>query len=117
MTDPRHHHKSARMSQVTLHGGLAYFAGQVAEQADGVSVAGQAEQILRKIDHYLREVGSSRSRLLQATIWLADLDDYQAFNTVWDAWIDPQCPPARACVQARLVRPEWLVEIMAVAAL
>lgn len=116
MTGIARAHVGPRMSQVVTHGGLVYLAGQVAEEAEGRSVADQATQVLAKIDRYLAEAGSDRSRILQATIWLADLAAYGEFNAVWDAWIDPQNPPARACLEARLVHASWSVEIMLIAA-
>jgi enamine deaminase RidA (YjgF/YER057c/UK114 family) len=102
---------STRMSQVVLHGGTAHFAGMVAQDASGTA-QDQARQILATIDGYLARIGSTRSDVLSAVIWLKDMGDYAAVNTVWDAWIDPSHPPARACVKAELVRPDWRVELM-----
>jgi enamine deaminase RidA (YjgF/YER057c/UK114 family) len=105
------------MSQVVVHAGLVYLAGQVADRARGASVTDQAAQILEKIERYLEGVGSSKSSLLQVTIWLPDMASYAEFNAVWDRWIDPAHPPARACVQADLANSDWRVELMVVAAL
>lgn len=106
----------SRMSQAAASENLVFLAGQVAEFAESRSVRDQAEQILRRCDVLLSQVGSDRSRILQTTIWLRNMTDYAEFNAVWDAWIDPRNPPPRACTQAILARPEWLVEVMLIAA-
>jgi enamine deaminase RidA (YjgF/YER057c/UK114 family) len=104
------------MSQVVTHAGVVYTAGQVAQRAPGASVAEQTRDILARIDELLAEAGSDKSKLLSATIWLADMDTFAEMNGVWDAWIDPQNPPARACVESRLAAPQFTVEIGVVAA-
>ena len=109
-------HKGPRMSQIVVHGDTVYLAGQVALEAPGASVADQTRDILQRIDQYLEEVGTSKSNALAATIWLADMDTFNEMNGVWDAWIDPENPPARACVESRLAAPQFTVEIMMTAA-
>ncbi|MFT6557223.1 RidA family protein [Sneathiella sp.] len=104
----------SRMSQAVVHGNTVYLAGQVGTA--GASVADQTKDILDKIDALLAEVGSSKSQLLQATIWLADMADFQEMNAVWDSWIDPQNPPTRACGESKLATPDYTVEIIVVAA-
>jgi len=104
-----------RMSQATIHGDTVYLAGQVADDT-AADVVDQTRQILAKIDALLAEAGSSRDRLLQATVWLADVGDYDAINRVWDAWVAPGAPPARACIGAPLAGPEYRIEIGAIAA-
>lgn len=104
-----------RLSEAVVHGDRVFLAGQVAADASA-SIAGQAKQILAQIDALLAEAGSDKSKLLFVQIWLADMSDYAAFNEVWDAWVDPQNLPARACVQSALVRPEWKAEVQVTAA-
>jgi len=111
------HEVNQRMSQAVVHGGLVYLAGQVADEPKGRSTAEQAADILGKIDRLLAQAGTDKSRLLQAQVWLIDMGDFQAFNTVWDNWVAPGNPPARACVQAPLARPEFRVEVMVIAAI
>lgn len=103
------------MSQAVIHAGVVYLAGQVAD--DPVpSVRSQTEQILAKIDRLLGEAGSDKAKILFATVWLTDIGRFDEMNAVWDAWVAPGNPPARATVQALLARPVNLVEIMVVAA-
>jgi enamine deaminase RidA (YjgF/YER057c/UK114 family) len=103
-----------RMSQAVVHGGTVYLAGQVG--APGQSVADQTRAVLGEVDRLLAEAGSDRSRILSATIWLADIKDFGEMNSVWDAWIDPANPPARATGESKLAAPEYKVEIIVTAA-
>lgn len=102
-------------SHVVVWKDTIYLAGQVAPSASG-SVKEQTREILERIDGLLEQAGSNRTRLLTATIWLADIATWADMNEVWQGWIDPDNPPARATVEARLAAPEYLVEIMVTAA-
>ncbi len=103
-----------RMSQAVVHGNTVYLAGQIAK---GDSVTAQTQGILAQIDELLASSGSNKSRILSATIWLCTMDDFAELNEVWDAWVDSDNPPARACVESpRLATPEFVVEIMVTAA-
>jgi enamine deaminase RidA (YjgF/YER057c/UK114 family) len=104
-----------RMSQVVIHGDTIYLAGQVADDPSA-DVAGQTRQILAKIDNLLAEAGADKSKVLSANVWLSDISTFDQMNAVWDKWVTPGQPPARATVESRLARPEFKVEIMVVAA-
>ncbi len=78
---------------------------------------GQTEQVLKKIDGLLASAGSSKSKLLSATIYITDMRLFNDMNAVWDAWVDPQNTPARATVQAQLANPKFQVEISVTAAI
>lgn len=108
------HHANHRMSQIVACGATVYLAGQVAQET-AADVSDQTRQILGRIEALLALAGTDKSRLLSANIWLADIRDFQAMNAVWDAWVDVENPPVRACVEARLARPELKVEIQVVA--
>lgn len=103
-----------RMSQAVVHGDTVYLAGQVG--APGESVAAQTRAVLAQIDRLLAEAGTDKSRILSATIWLADIADFAEMNSVWDDWVDPANPPARATGESRLAAPEYRVEIIVTAA-
>ena len=103
-----------RMSQVVIHGNTVYLAGQVGEP--GEDVTQQTRTTLAEIERLLALAGSDKSKLLTATIWLADIADFDAMNAVWDGWIGGQNPPTRATSEARLARPEYHVEIIVTAA-
>jgi enamine deaminase RidA (YjgF/YER057c/UK114 family) len=107
--------KGSRMSQAVVHGGTAYIAGKVARNSNG-SLEEQTQDVLDQIEALLKEVGSDKSKLLAINIFLPNIADFDAMNVVYDAWIDRENPPVRACIEARLANPDLRVEITAVAA-
>lgn len=107
-----------RMSQAVISGATVYLAGQVVPAgATERTVGEQTRFILAQIDRLLAEAGTSKEHLLSASIWLANIDAFAQMNEVWDGWVATGCAPARATVEARLARPECLVEIAVVAAI
>ena len=92
-----------------------YLAGLTASDTTQ-DIKAKTGQILDKIDDYLAQAGTSKSNLLAANLWTKDMALFADMNSVWNAWVDPENPPARACVRADLARPEVLVEIMVTAA-
>jgi len=108
-------HPGPRMSQAVIHNGVAYLAGQVAKDPEK-DVTDQTRQVLATIDSLLAEAGSDKTRILSATIYLADMADFSAMNAVWDAWVPAGSTPARATVEASLATPKYQVEIMVIAA-
>jgi enamine deaminase RidA (YjgF/YER057c/UK114 family) len=104
-----------RMSEMTVHNGTVYLAGQVANDASQ-DIQGQTAQVLAAIDALLVRVGSDRSKILMTQIFLADLVDFVGMNLVWDAWVVPGQTPPRATVQAALAKPEWKIEVVVTAA-
>jgi enamine deaminase RidA (YjgF/YER057c/UK114 family) len=108
-------HLGARMSQAVIHGDTVYLAGQVA--ADPTKdVPGQTREVLDAIDRLLAEAGSDKTRILSATIYLADIGTFAQMNSVWDAWVAQGHTPARATVEAKLAAPAYKVEIQVIAA-
>jgi|TARA_B100000809_G_scaffold247647_1_gene276905 enamine deaminase RidA (YjgF/YER057c/UK114 family) len=103
-----------RMSQIVIHNDTIYLAGQVGNLGD--SVAEQTKTCLEKVELLLNEAGSDKTRILQTTIWLADISDFANMNEVWDAWIKPGTSPARACGEAKLAKPGLKIEVTLVAA-
>jgi enamine deaminase RidA (YjgF/YER057c/UK114 family) len=107
-----------RMSQAVIHGGVAYLAGQVANNTKGQSVTEQTKDILSAIDGLLKQAGTDKSKLLTAQIWLTDMGTFAQMNAVWDGWVSPGNTPARATVQSpALAAPGYDVEIMVTAAI
>lgn len=105
-----------RMSQLVAANGFAFISGQVADDRNG-TLQEQAASILGNIEKLLAQVGSSKSKLLKVDVYLAAIIDFDAFNEVYDAWIDAGNPPARVCSEARLADSRIKVEIAAVALL
>lgn len=106
---------SNRMSEAVVHNGVAYLAGQIPEDATQ-DIEGQTRQVLAEIDALLAKVGSDKSRLLRAEIFLRDMAEFAGMNRAWDAWVLPGQAPARATVQAHLADAAWKVEIVVTAA-
>lgn len=103
-----------RYSDVVIHNDTIYLV-EVAQTLEA-DAATQTREILVSIEQLLARAGSDKSRLLQVTIYLADMADYDAMNEVWDAWLPAGSAPSRACVQARLAKPGYKVELVVVAA-
>jgi enamine deaminase RidA (YjgF/YER057c/UK114 family) len=104
-----------RMSEMAVHNGVAYLAGQVADDATQ-DISGQTRQVLAAIDALLARAGSDKGKILRAQIFLADLADFAAMNVVWEAWVIAGHTPPRATVQAALARPQWKIEVVVTAA-
>jgi enamine deaminase RidA (YjgF/YER057c/UK114 family) len=106
-----------RYSDMAVFNGVAYLAGQVANDLSQ-DIAGQMREVLGMVDGLLAQANSNKSRILMTTIYLADLADYAGMNVVWDAWvadIKDNAPP-RATVQANLANPKYKVEVVVIAA-
>lgn len=106
--------KSHRMSQAVAGAKSIHIAGQVADDRKG-GIEAQTREVLAKIDALLAEAGGTKSDLLAVNIFLPHISDFEAMNRVYDAWVDPVSPPARACVEARLADPDLRIEVTAVA--
>lgn len=102
-----------RMSKIVKHNGVAYLCGQVGA---GDTVADQTRDCLGRVEALLEQAGSSPDRILQAIVWLADMNDFDEMNEVWDAWVPEGHAPARACGKAKLARDVFKVEIIVIAA-
>jgi enamine deaminase RidA (YjgF/YER057c/UK114 family) len=107
---------SKRMSEAVVHNGTVYLAGQVSDDT-ALNVEGQTKSVLAAVDRLLAEVGSDKSKILRAEIFLADINDFADMNLAWDSWVPADATPARATVQASLYHPDVRVEIVVTAAL
>ena len=107
---------SQRYSEAVIVNGLIFCAGMVPECASA-DARTQTEDVLAQIDALLSQCGSDKTKLVDATIYLADMADYAAMNQAWDNWVAPGQAPARATVEAKLADPHWKVEIKIVSAL
>ena len=108
-------HVGARMSEMAVYNNTAYLAGQVAGDP-AADVVGQTRQVLAAIDALLAEAGTDKTKIISTNIYLSDIANFPAMNSVWDTWVVPGNTPPRATVQATLAKPEYLVEIQIVAA-
>ncbi len=112
----RRFHVGDRLSEMTIHNGTVYLAGQVASDATQ-DIRGQTAQVLAAIDKLLGEAGTDKAHILMCQIFIRDLADFPAMNEVWEDWLAPGDAPPRATVQANLARADWRVEMVVTAAL
>lgn len=105
-----------RLSDMAIYNGVAYLAGQVPDDAS-LDMEKQTAQVLATIDELLATAGTDKSRILMATVYVANMKEFDAMNRAWDAWVSPGNAPPRATVEARLANPDYKVEIVVTAAL
>lgn len=103
---------SGRMSQVVVHGDIIRLAGQVGH---GDGIVAQTKDALAQVERLVKLAGGDKSTILSVIIWLAKMEDFSAMNAVYDAWVDPENLPTRACGESRLATPDYLVEFLVVA--
>ena len=111
----KRHHPGASLSRLVEFGNLVFVAGTTADDKSA-SIKGQTEQVLKKIDAFLKDAGSSKSKILWCNVWVNDIREKEGMDAAWQAWVDPDNKPARATVEARLASPDTKVEIMMICA-
>ena len=107
----KRHNPGEILSDAVEYNGVVYLAGMVADDLSK-DVKGQTEEVLKNIDTALIAMGTNKSKLLSANIYVADIRHRDQMNVAWKAWMDPKNPPARATVEAKMADPRVLVEIM-----
>ena len=111
----KRHHPGASLSRLVEFGNLVFVAGTTADDK-AASCKGQTEQILKKIERFLTQAGSNKSRILWCNVWVSDIREKDQMDAAWQAWVDSQNKPARATVESRLATPDTRVEIMMICA-
>ncbi|WP_040638401.1 RidA family protein [Microvirga lotononidis] len=109
------HIQTPIMHRVVVHNGLVFIGGTVADDMSA-GLEGQTAQILAKFDEYLKVVGTDKTRLLSATIFLTDLNRKSEMDQAWKRWLPPERFPARATVGVADLGEDTLIEIMLTAA-
>src|SRR5262249_19749127 len=104
------------LSQGVVAGKEAHFSGTTPNPTVG-DIKIQTAQVLRRVDELLNLAGTDKSHLLSVQVWITDMRLFEDHNSVWNEWVDPANPPARACLTTDFWRPGMLVEVMVVAAL
>lgn len=107
-------HPSPRWSDATVFKGIAHFVEVPSDTS--LPFAEQLQQLLQQAEQTLTAIGSDKTRLLSATIYLPDSRYAVALNSQWEAWLPEGCAPSRACICAALLDANMLVEIAFVAA-
>ena len=113
MSDIERIESGPRVSHAVIHNGVVYVGGVL---SSGATVREQTQNVLQGIDFTLQRAGTDKSKLLSATVWLADIATFEEMNRVWDAWVPAGNAPARACIEAKLIKPGYRVEISVIAA-
>lgn len=106
---------SARFSAIAKHSGQVHLAGQVSQLETG-DITAQSNDVFAKVDALLAQAGSHRGDIISVQIWLTDMADYDGMNAAWDAWVSGIVPPTRVCVEARLAKPHYKIEVLVIAA-
>jgi aminoacrylate peracid reductase len=109
----------APYSPGTRAGNAVYVSGTLALDSNGNLVGkddikAQTRQVLETIKSVLEAAGGSMKDIAFNHIFLSDLGGYAAMNEVYREYF-PENPPARYCIRADLVKPEFLVEIASIA--
>lgn len=112
----KRHHVGKRLSEIAIHNGTVYLAGQIAEDTTE-GIEGQMREVLGHVDRLLNEAGSDKSCILMCQIFISDMAHFAGMNSVWDEWVPQGHTPPRATVEARLANPACLVEVCVTAAL
>lgn len=110
----RHISPGTRMSKAVIIGEIVFLAGQVPTDLEA-DIETQTAQVLAGIEQVMAELGGCKSDVASVQVWLSDINDIQRMNKVWDAWIDPDYPPARATCAVQLARQGMRIEMIAVA--
>ena len=109
------HLRTPIMHRIVEQNGVLYFGGIVAEDR-AAPMKGQTEQILDRIGGLLTDIGSDKTKVLSATIFLTDMALKDAMNEAWTAWFAPEHMPSRATVGVAELGPKVLIEVVIIAA-
>lgn len=83
------------MHRVVEANGLIFFGGIVANDLS-LGMEGQTQQVLEKLEGYLAEAGTDKTKIVAATAYVTDLKKKELMNEVWTQWFEPEHLPARA---------------------
>lgn len=108
------HIQTPIMHRVVEGQGQIYLGGTCADD-ESLDMAGQARDIFAKIDSYLAQAGSDKTKLLQVTIFVTDLNLKPQMDAVWKEWIPADCFPARATVGVNDLGGTALLEVTGIA--
>lgn len=105
-------------SQAVVHGGLVYTSGQIAINpasgaVEAMEIVGQTEQIMKNLGEVLRTAGASFDTAIKTTCFLADMNDFAAFNEVYGKYFSSK--PARSCVAVKTLPKNVLAEVEVIA--
>ncbi|WP_027351170.1 RidA family protein [Halotalea alkalilenta] len=102
------------MHRAVRTNGLIFFGGITADDSSA-DMAGQTQQVLAKLERYLAELGSDKSKVVAATLYVTDLGQKKAMNEVWTQWFGAEHLPARATLGVSDLGEGTLLELVATA--
>lgn len=116
MTDMQRIATDPRRSRAVIYNGIVFIGGQTCDDRTQ-DIRGQTKQALEKVEKFLAEAGTDKSRLISAQIWMSNIErDVAGMNDIWDAWTTPGAAPTRATAQVSFASKDLLVEITVLAA-
>ena len=108
--DIKRQHAGPSLSRLVSFGGMVFIAGTTADNKSADCRA-QTAEVLRKIERFMADANTDKSRILWCNVWLANIDEKEEMDAAWQAWIGADSKPARATVESRLATPDTRVEI------
>ena len=105
-------------SQAVTVGDFVFTSGQIAlvpssGTVEAEDIVGQTEQVMKNLTAVLEAAGSSMEKAVKTTCFLADMNDFAAFNEVYGKYFTSK--PARSCVAAKQLPKNVLVEVEVIA--
>ena len=105
-------------SQGYVHGGMLYTAGQIAinpltNEVEAKDIAGQTVQVCENLKEVLNAAGTSFDKVVKTTCFLADMNDFAAFNEIYAKYFVSK--PARSCVAVKTLPKNVLCEVELIA--
>ncbi len=105
-------------SQAVVSNGFVFTSGQIAinpetNTVEAQDIEGQTEQIMRNLKEVLEEAGSSFDKAVKTTCFLADMNDFAAFNEIYGRYFTSL--PARSCVAVKTLPKNVLAEVEVIA--
>ncbi len=105
-------------SQAIISGGMVYTSGQIAinpstNKIESDTIEGQTEQVMQNLKNVLETAGSSFEKAVKTTCFLADMNDFAAFNEIYGKYFTSL--PARSCVAVKTLPKNALVEVEVIA--
>lgn len=105
-------------SQAVISGGMVYTSGQIAinpetNSIEAEDIKGQTEQIMKNLGAVLEAAGSGFEKAVKTTCFLADMNDFAAFNEIYGRYFTSL--PARSCVAVKTLPKNVLAEVEVIA--
>lgn len=107
-------------SQGNIYGNLVFTSGQVPLDPDtgevvSATIEGQTDQVLKNLKAILEEAGSSLDKVLKATVFIKDMNDFATINGIYAKYFTEGSYPSRTAVEVARLPKDVLIEIEAIA--